>query len=53
MRALFTALFTLVLSTAALIGRAEEQNAPAAPEGPPSSTRRYAARHQQTWKVAG
>src|SRR5438552_6093552 len=35
MRALFTALFTLVLSTAALIGRAEEQNAPAAPEGPP------------------
>ena len=35
MRALFTAVLTLVLSTAALIGRAEEQNAPAAPEGPP------------------
>ena len=35
MRALFTALFTLVLSTAALIGRAEEQNAPAEPGGPP------------------
>ncbi len=35
MRTLFTALFTLALSTAALIGRAEEQNAPAAAEGPP------------------
>src|SRR5215470_6033165 len=35
MRALFAALLTLTLLTAALLGRAEEQNEPVAAEGPP------------------